>query len=624
MTYEKEKPKFIFVPDTSVIINGQFLKYLEKQTKQIDAIVLSRVVLAEIEHQANQARAIGVAALEELKLLKDFAAEHMIDIIIDGIRPTPNQIRYAATGELDAQIRVLAEEYAAILVTSDKVQAEIGEVEGLAVIFLREAAEKIGKRIEDYFTEQIMSVHLREKNEPLAKAGVPGNFKLVEIGEELLTREELEAMAKDVVERAARDPESFIESDRQGSTVVQLKNCGIIITRPPFSDAMEITAARPIIKRTITDYKLDTKLLDRIEKKSEGLLIVGAPGVGKSTFATALAEFYADKGRIVKTFENPRDLQVDDRITQLSGFDGDVSSSADLILLMRPDHTVYDELRKTQDFETYADLRMSGIGLIGVIHGTTAIDGVKRFIKRVDLGVIPSIIDTIIFIEDGEISEVYTLEIQVKLPSGLKEKDLSRPVVEVRDFHTHRLEYEIYTFGEQIVVTPVRKSSPAPKLLQVSQKQIKRIMKQYTGVYNFEYSKSEPDTIIIYVSENDRPRVIGKGGKTIEKIESALGLNVDIRTFQDMIEPKEQEYSIYSTGEQAEFVLNLYQSKNNIHLVFPEICIGKDVDLLINGDVIVTLTVGKSAEIKLNVNSELGSLFKEAYERNAVVSALMK
>jgi len=55
--YEDDnKGKYNYVPDTSVIINGQFLKYLKKQ-ENIDSIILSRVVLAEIEHQANQARA---------------------------------------------------------------------------------------------------------------------------------------------------------------------------------------------------------------------------------------------------------------------------------------------------------------------------------------------------------------------------------------------------------------------------------------------------------------------------------------------------------------------------------------------------------------------------------------
>ena len=47
-----------YVPDSSVLINGQFLKYLSKQS-DISSIILSRVVLAEIENMANQAKATG-------------------------------------------------------------------------------------------------------------------------------------------------------------------------------------------------------------------------------------------------------------------------------------------------------------------------------------------------------------------------------------------------------------------------------------------------------------------------------------------------------------------------------------------------------------------------------------
>lgn len=44
----------------------------------------------------------------------------------------------------------------------------------------------------------------------------------------------------------------------------------------------------------------------------------------------------------------------------------------------------------------------------------------------------------------------------VKVPTGMTEADLARPVVEVRDFETGKLEYEIYTFGEENVIVPVK------------------------------------------------------------------------------------------------------------------------------------------------------------------------
>lgn len=601
-----------YVPDTSTIINGQFLKYLAEK-EDIESIVLSRVVIAEIENMANQAKTAGMTALEELQHMRDFCAKRGTNIIIDGQRPTYNQIKGASIGELDAQIRELAAEYDAILITSDRVMAEIGKAEGLAVVFMKEETKSLGKKVEDYFDEQTMSLHLRENNLPLAKKGLPGNFQLIPLqGEPILTRETLDELAKDVIERASREKDSFIESDRHGTTVIQLKNTRIVILRPPFSDAMEITAVRPIVKLTLGDYKIDSKLLERIETQAEGIIIAGPPGAGKSTFATAMAEFYADKDKIVKTFENPRDLQVDNRITQMSGFEGDISASADLVLLMRPDYVIYDELRRTKDFETYSDLRLAGVGLLGVVHATQAIDGLQRFIKRVDLGIIPSIVDTIIFISEGKISKVYTLELTVTMPKGLTERDLSRPVIKVKDFHTNKDEYEIYTFGEQIVVSPLlklsMKHSKTGKTITVNSAQIQKVLKQHS-VYDFTYDFDPPNSLTLFVSNKDKPRVIGKDGRNIDEIEQKLGLSITVKSFNEQ--------------EEMEFVIDLYPSKGKLNLVFPSVCIGKDVILAVNGSPLTQLTVGKTSEISVAKNTEIGKMLMEAHHKGDTITALL-
>ena len=601
-----------YVPDTSTIINGQFLKYLAEK-EDIESIVLSRVVIAEIENMANQDKTTGMTALEELQRMRDFCAKQGINMIIDGQRPTYNQIRGASIGELDAQIRELAAEYDAILITSDRVMAEIGKAEGLAVVFMKEETKSLGKKVEDYFDEQTMSIHLRENNLPLAKKGLPGNFQLVPLqGEPILTRETLDELAKDVIERASREKDSFIESDRHGTTVIQLKNTRIVILRPPFSDAMEITAVRPIIKLTLRDYKIDSKLLERIETQAEGIIIAGPPGAGKSTFATAMAEFYADKDKIVKTFENPRDLQVDNRITQMSGFEGDISASADLVLLMRPDYVIYDELRRTKDFETYSDLRLAGVGLLGVVHATQAIDGIQRFIKRVDLGIIPSIVDTIIFISEGKISKVYTLELTVTMPKGLTERDLSRPVIKVKDFHTNKDEYEIYTFGEQIVVSPLKKlsmkHSKTGKTITANSGQIQKVLKQYS-VYDFTFDFDPPNSLTLFVSNKDKPRVIGKDGRNIDEIEQKLGLSITVKSFNEQ--------------EEMEFVIDMYPSKGKLNLVFPSVCIGKDVILAVNGSPLTQLTVGKTSEISVVKNTEIGKMLMEAHHKGDTITALL-
>ena len=76
---------------------------------------------------------------------------------------------------------------------------------------------------------------------------------------------------------------------------------------------------------------------------------------------------------------------------------------------------------------------------------------------------LPSIIDTIIFIKGGDIATVYTLKMTVKVPHGFRDKDLARPVVEVRNFKNDRLEYEIYNFGNDVVINPINPRSGGSK-----------------------------------------------------------------------------------------------------------------------------------------------------------------
>ncbi|MGD9381423.1 MAG: ATPase, T2SS/T4P/T4SS family, partial [Candidatus Thorarchaeota archaeon] len=313
-----------------------------------------------------------------------------------------------------------------------------------------ELAEEI-LTLEAFFDERTMSVHLVENNPPRAKRGEPGNWELVELSDRLLTYEELDVLAEAILATAQTDRKSFLEIEEHGAAVVQLRNLRIAIARRPFADKMEISAIRPIVKLNLEDYNLNTKLMNRLETRAEGILISGSPGSGKSTFAAALAEFYSAKGNVVKTLEQPRDLQVEEAIVQYSPLDGSMEKAADVLLLVRPDYVVYDELRKNSDFQAYSDLRSAGVGMVGVVHAGSAIDALQRLILggRVELGQIPSTVDTIVHIEDGAVAKVSSLSLKVKLPTGMSssQRDLARPVVEVRNFDQGVLEFEMFSFG---------------------------------------------------------------------------------------------------------------------------------------------------------------------------------
>ncbi len=506
-----------YVPDTSVIIEGAVSKMMERGEIR-GRIVIPRAVLAELESQANRGMAIGFAGLEEVKRIKELAEKYEVHYEVLGRLPRDREIAMAKRGAIDAIIRELAWELGAVLVTSDRVQAKVAEAMGVRILFIEpRRVERIS--IEKYFDKDTMSVHLKEGCPPKAKKGLPGRWYFSTIDDHILTSEELEQMANELIEAAKMRRDSFIEIDRRGSTIIQLAGFRIVITRPPLSDGIEITAVKPVVRLELEDYNLPKKLVDRIRERAEGILIAGAPGMGKTTFAQALAEFYSREGRIVKTIESPRDMQLPAEITQYSKTYATSEELHDILLLSRPDYTVFDEMRDSRDFALYTDLRLAGIGMIGVVHATSPIDAIQRFIGRVELGIIPSIIDTVIFIDKGEVAKVYEIRMTVKLPTGLREADLARPVIEVRNFLTGELEYEIYTFGEQTVVIPVRKV----KGISIEAKVIRELEKLWPG------AKVEiKDGIVNVIVPRSQKKNIGRKIRRVRKLEDRYGISIKI------------------------------------------------------------------------------------------------
>jgi len=528
----------VFVPDTSVIVDGRLTRFLSTLGERVK-VVVPEAVVAEIEHQANEGKAIGHVGLEELKKLREMADKGKLLLEFYGERPELWQIRRAKAGEIDSMVREVAQALGATLVTGDSVQRDVAIAKGIDVIYLQ-AKREVRHRLEDFFDETTMSVHLKVGVRPLAKKGKPGEWKLMPVRDEPLSEEELSEIVDDIVERARREPEGFIELDEPGATVVQLGNYRIVIAKPPFADGIEITAVRPVKKLGIDDYELSEKLIERLREKAEGILIAGAPGEGKTTFAQALAEWYAGMGKIVKTMEKPRDLQVSDEITQYTALNGRMELTGDILLLVRPDYTIFDEMRKTSDFKIYADLRLAGVGMVGVVHATKPIDAVQRFIGRVELGMIPQIVDTVIFIKAGKVAKVLTLEYLVKVPSGMREEDLARPVIEVRDFETGELEYEIYTYGEEISVVPVKKEEKAPAL-KLAERRLKQEIKKFLPDVYTEVEIVSPHRAIVYADEFDIPAIIGKKGKRITELEKRIGISIDVKSFTEREEAKPKE-----------------------------------------------------------------------------------
>jgi ATPase len=565
------------VVDTSVVIAGRIPEFIEKEN--VEEIIIPEAVLAELEAQANFGRLSGFKGLSEIEKIVEIARKRGIRIDFAGKRPGIDEVRLASGGEIDNMIREIAKERNAVLLTSDRIQSLVARAKGINSIYIKPRVVRPEEtKIMSFFTPDTASVHLREGVPPYAKRGKIGNLKLVKLSDKPLSYEEMVEIADEIIEVARQDEESSVEIERKGATIVQLRDIRIAIAERPFSDRMEITAVRPIAKVSLEDYGVSEELKRRFVERQRGILIAGPPGAGKSTFAASVANYLLEQGFVVKTMESPRDLMVRDEVTQYSPLEGEMSLTADFLLLVRPDYTIYDELRKTSDFQVFADMRMAGVGMIGVTHATRAIDAIQRMIGRVELGIIPQVVDTVIFIEAGRISKVYELSFTVKVPEGMLEADLARPVIEVRDFESKKVEYEIYTYGEQVVVMPIESDERAKEILS---DRLSKILDDFEVIVSGRRA-------VVKVPRERIAKLIGKKGKRIKKLEEELRLSIDIV-------PKEEEVRDFRIEEDERY-----------YYIIADGYEGKTVEVYAENEYLFSALVSRKGVIKVRKEKEAG------------------
>ena len=584
-----------FVLDTSIIIDGEITKMLEAgNIEQESDIIIPLAVLDELQSQASTSKEHGFVGLEEIKKMRELCTAKNISLRFVGQRPDLDDIRLAKHGRIDAIIKDVAMLESATLITADYVQALVAEAQGIEAMHIRTPTKTTDLEFERYFDDTTMSVHLKEGTFPMAKRGKPGNFQLVKISQEKSTYHQLLNIIREVSEASRVTGTGSVEISRSGATVLQYGNFRIAITRPPFSDGLEVTVVRPIIRLELEDYNPSNKLMERLSGKAEGIVIAGPPGSGKSTLASSVAQFYTKRGKIVKTFESPRDLQVPDEVTQYGPLEGSFEKAVDILLLVRPDYTIFDEVRRAQDFEVFADMRLAGVGMVGVVHASSPLDAIQRFMGRVELGMVPHILDTIIFVREGSIKKVYELTLTVKVPSGMTEADLARPLVEVRDFESGVIEYEIYTFGDENVVVPVSKLAKGGRIEsgihKLAQSKIMDIVRRFDP--SAEVNVISDNKVQVRVSKEAAPRVIGKGGSTVSELEEMLGVKIDV------------EAKTPTLGKEIEF--DISETSSAINILVHDDVIGHTVDVYAEDEYVLSSQVGKKARVKIDKRSESG------------------
>lgn len=415
--------------------------------------------------------------------------------------------------------------------------------------------------LDKYFDETTMSVHFKEGTAVMSKKGKPWAWKSAKW--EVISTDELLYLTNEVLAEAGSRSDSMLEISKTYSKVCQNGPYRIVIVSKPLSDGLEMTVVKPVVKLDLSDYNLDPKISELIINQAKGILISGAPGSGKTTVTQAVATLYANQDKTVKTIESPRDLLVPDEVVQYSFNISSHSELHDILLLSRPDYTFFDEIRNPEDFALYKDLRLAGIGLVWVIHATKPVDGIQRFLGNVEMGVIPQVVDTILYIDGGQITEILQLRLVVKMPAGMMSQDLSRPVIVISSFLLNKDVYEMYTFWEQVVVVPLDGMESDGNINPVFKYASQSIQKVLDKAVPFRTKTivDSANSATIYVDESNKGILIGKAGESIQELESKLWLKLQVKLLSEL--PAWSKDARPPQSDESSYFVEKYPSEEN-------------------------------------------------------------
>jgi ATPase len=203
------------------------------------------------------------------------------------------------------------------------------------------------------------------------------------------------------------------------------------------------------------------------------------------------------------------------------------------------------------------------------------------------------------------------------------EEDLARPVIMIRDFETGEPAYEIYTFNRQVVTVPLGEGeAPETRESGVEGLASKEIEREIRSIARGDVAVEVrgKNRAVVYVEESDISQIIGKGGGRIADIEDTLGVDIDVRTFEERPGSRSGGSSASRSGGSAAGEI-VEPRISDRHVVIPfDDHAGDTVEVEADGEYLFTATVSRGGEIQVSRGSAIAEELEKAIDRSRQIT----
>jgi ATPase len=205
------------------------------------------------------------------------------------------------------------------------------------------------------------------------------------------------------------------------------------------------------------------------------------------------------------------------------------------------------------------------------------------------------------------------------------EEDLARPVIMIEDFETGQPEYEIYTFNRQVVTVPIGEEEDSDSGVdRIAKQEIEREIRSIAHGH-VEVDLRGGNTAVVWVEEGDISSVIGKGGGRISDIENRLGIDIDVRTFDERPDSAGSGGGSGSGGAigPGGNGTTVHPEITSRHVIVPmEGHAGETVEVQADGEYLFTATVSRGGEIQVSRGSAIAEELEKAIDHGKAITVV--